>query len=112
MRPFCSGKCFNRKKGKHKNVLTFFNTMWELEHTFGILNAYVKASVLNIDLNLVSTFSIRKAALMTSEIINDNKLKSVFNIYPSTLPHCTPPRRCGVDGARDWPRQPQSEGSP
>lgn len=59
--------------------------MWELEHTFGILNAYVKASVLNIDLNLVSTFSIRKAALMTSEIINDNKLKSVFNIYPSTL---------------------------
>jgi len=28
------------------------------------------------------------------------------------LPHCTPLRHCGVDRARDWPRQPRSEGSP
>ena len=56
-----------------------------IEHTYGVLKAFVKAGILNIDFNLVSIFSIRKAALITSEINNDNKPISLFKIYPSTL---------------------------
>jgi hypothetical protein len=65
-------------------MLTFLNNA-EIDDTYGILNAYAKDGILNIDVNLWFVILIKNVALMTKVIKAENKLIRLFKIHPSTL---------------------------